>query len=172
MSPPSGHPARQLAFLLGIALPFFGLDQLTKWWAVQNIAFRVELRPVIENFFYLCYWDNTGMAWGLFKDNNLPFIVLSFVALVGLAIGYFREVFPGVVNRSAVGLLTAGILGNLTDRLVHGHVVDLLLFYLHVPGANPFPAFNVADSCICVAAALFIACSFKSERPNPTGDSS
>ena len=44
-------------------------------------------------------------------------------------------------------------MGNLTDRLLHGHVIDFLLFDLHVPLAHPWPAFNVADSCICIAVA-------------------
>ncbi len=153
-----------MKLLLGLALPFYALDQITKWWAINHIDFRTEQRTVITNFFYLCYWDNTGMAWGLFKDNNLPFVFLSVAALIGLAVALFRGAFPDTVSRCGVGLLTAGILGNVTDRLAHGHVVDLLLFYLHIPGADPFPAFNLADACICVAAALFILGSFQAER--------
>jgi signal peptidase II len=65
------------------------------------------------------------------------------------------------VGRIGWALLLAGILGNLTDRLWHGSVVDFLLFDLHVPYAHPWPAFNVADSCIFVAAALFIWQSFR-----------
>jgi signal peptidase II len=64
----------------------------------------------------------------------------------------------------ALGLLLAGIFGNLTDRLVHGHVIDFLLFDLHVPFAHPWPAFNVADSCICIAVVCFIIYSFRQER--------
>jgi signal peptidase II len=60
----------------------------------------------------------------------------------------------------------AGILGNLTDRLVRGHVIDFLLFNLHIRFADPWPAFNVADSCICIAVACFMVYSFRdSSRP-------
>ena len=56
------------------------------------------------------------------------------------------------------------LLGNLTDRLLHGHVIDFLLFNLHVPRADPWPAFNVADSCICIAVICFIIHSFQEKK--------
>ena len=56
-------------------------------------------------------------------------------------------------------------MGNLTDRLLHGAVIDFLLFDLHVPFAHPWPAFNVADACICIAVGCFIIHSFREGRP-------
>jgi len=64
----------------------------------------------------------------------------------------------------SLALLLAGIVGNLTDRLLYGHVIDFLLFDLHVPYAHPWPAFNVADSCISVAVVLFIIQSFRKQK--------
>jgi signal peptidase II len=55
--------------------------------------------------------------------------------------------------------------GNLTDRLLYGHVIDFLLVDLHVPYAHPWPAFNVADSCISFAVVLFIIHSFWKQTP-------
>jgi signal peptidase II len=60
----------------------------------------------------------------------------------------------------SLALLLAGILGNLTDRLLYRHVIDFLLFDLHVRFAHPWPAFNVADSCISIAVVLFVIHSF------------
>jgi signal peptidase II len=68
----------------------------------------------------------------------------------------------------SLALLLAGILGNLTDRLLHGHVIDFLLFDLHVPLAHPWPAFNVADSCICIAVICFIVHAFKRQEVEPS----
>jgi len=64
----------------------------------------------------------------------------------------------------AGALLFSGVLGNLTDRLLHGAVIDFLSFDLHIPFANPWPSFNVADSCICIAAVLFVAASWKNDN--------
>ena len=75
-----------------------------------------------------------------------------------------RGLFRDRLSRLGWALLIAGILGNLTDRLWHGFVVDFLLFDLHIPFAHPWPAFNVADSCICVATGLFVIQSFREQK--------
>jgi signal peptidase II len=58
-------------------------------------------------------------------------------------------------------LLLSGILGNLTDRIAHGFVVDMLKFNFGFFPFHPWPAFNVADSAICIAVGLFIIASFR-----------
>ena len=152
-----------MKFLLAIALPLYVLDQATKLWIVQNFWLH-EQRSVIPGTFDLVYFANTGAAFSMFSDNNRFFIGLSFVALIGLVVFYLRGAFTDRHSRWGVALLLAGILGNLTDRLLHGHVVDFLLFDLHVRFANPWPAFNVADSCICTATGLFILAAFLEGR--------
>ncbi len=156
-----------MKFLLAVALPLYALDQATKLWIVQHFAFH-EQRTVIPDFFDLCYFGNTGAAFSAFTGNNAFFIGLSLVALVGLVFFYLRGAFADRFSRWGVALLLAGILGNLTDRFLHGHVVDFLLFDLHVRFANPWPAFNVADSCICTATGLFIlAALLEGRKPAP-----
>ena len=63
-------------------------------------------------------------------------------------------------------------MGNLTDRFLHGHVIDFALFDLHVPFAHPFPAFNVADSCIFIAVVCFITHSFRQSREKTVPENS
>lgn len=154
-----------MKYLLFITLPLYALDQLTKWLVVRNLEPGFEnRRHVIEGFFDLVYVTNTGAAFSAFSNNNLFFMLLSFVVLAALVFFYIRGAFKGALMLTALALLVAGILGNLTDRIVHKQVIDFLLFDLHVKFANPWPAFNVADSCICVAAALFILASFREEK--------
>ena len=150
--------------LPAITLPLFALDQLTKWWVVAHMVPYDDPRPVIENFFYLCHWQNTGAAFSVGTGNNWFFVVLSAVTLLALLVFYARGVFKDLLSRIGVALLVAGILGNLTDRLRFHHVVDFLLFDLHVRFANPWPAFNVADSCIFVATGCFIIASLRESR--------
>ena len=144
-----------MKFLLAISFPLYVLDQATKLWIVNHFFFH-EQRTVIPNFFDLVYWGNTGAAFSFLTGNNTGFIVLSIVAFIGLIVFFLRGAFTDRFSRWGVALLLAGIAGNLTDRFLHGHVVDFLLFDLHVRFANPWPAFNVADSCICIATGLFI----------------
>ncbi len=150
--------------LLLLTLPLYALDQLTKWLVLRFIG-PEDIVPVIPNFFSLVQVHNTGAAFGMLTNNNLFFIALSVVALVALAIFGWRGAFRDRWMSVGAALLVAGVLGNLTDRLLHGFVVDFLLFDLHVPFANPWPSFNVADSCICVAAGLFVAASFFEKKP-------
>jgi signal peptidase II len=140
-----------------VSLPLYTLDQLTKALVVGNIS-TDEMIPVIPGFFNLVQVHNTGAAFGMLKDNNLFFVALSFSALILLAILAWKGVFVDWTSRWAGALLVAGVAGNLTDRLLHGHVVDFLDVIL--PWYGRWPAFNVADSCICVAAGLFILGSF------------
>jgi signal peptidase II len=142
---------------LSLSLPLYVLDQVTKALVVAKIS-TDEIVPVIPGFFNLVQVHNTGAAFGMLRDNNLFFIVISCAALIILGILGWKKVFADGVSRWAAALLVAGICGNLTDRLIHGHVIDFLDFILPVYGR--WPAFNVADSCICAAAGLFILASF------------
>lgn len=149
--------------LLLLTLPLYALDQLTKALVLRSIA-EHEIVPVIPGWFFLVQWHNTGAAFSLLSNNNGFFVVLSFMALALLVVFARRGAFRDALARRAAALLTAGILGNLTDRLLHGHVIDFLLVDLHVWPANPWPAFNVADACICTAAGLFVIHSFLEGR--------
>ncbi len=155
-----GFLGRFLAFLGVVAL--YGADQATKLWTVANLSLG-EQRVVIDQFFHWVHFSNTGAAFGILQDSNRFFIGLSIVALIALAIALARRIFPGVLNRIAMLLLVSGVLGNLTDRILHGYVVDFLFFDLGFPPANPWPAFNVADSCICVAVVLMLLASLQEE---------
>ena len=158
-----------LLLSLALTLPLYALDQLTKWWIIRRYELGDE-EPIIPGFFSLVYFINTGSAFGMFKDGNTFFIVLSFVALAVIVGSFVRGAIVDPLSRIGAALLAAGVLGNLTDRLIHGHVIDFLLFDLHIRFANPWPAFNVADSCICIAVGLFIIASFREQpKPAPTG---
>jgi signal peptidase II len=153
--------------LLAIALPAYVLDQLTKYLVVWYLPFDPEHRfhhSVIEGFFYLVHWGNTGAAFSFMSGRNDFFIGLSILATIVLFILNRRGAFSDTLSRWGAGLLLGGIFGNLTDRLSHGHVVDFLLFYLRLPYADPWPAFNVADSCIFIAVSLFLIASFREEK--------
>ena len=157
-----------MKLLLALALPIFALDQATKWWTVRHLALSREWPPidpeahlaVWPGVFHLVYWANTGAAFSMGHGKNGWFIAVSLVALIGIVIATMRGVFPDRLSQIGVGLLVGGILGNLTDRILHGHVVDFLLVDLQVRFADPWPAFNVADSAICCAVGTFILASF------------
>jgi signal peptidase II len=146
-----------------LSLPLYALDQWTKQLVLRFIS-PDEPRVVISNFFTLVNVTNTGAAFGSFKGNNTFFIVISIIALLVVMFLLVKRGQVDLWRDVSLALLLAGILGNLTDRLLYGHVIDFLLFNLHVRYADPWPAFNVADSCISIAVVLFIVHSFRKQK--------
>lgn len=146
-----------MKLLLFITLPLYLLDQVTKWLVLRFIS-TDEFVPVIPGVFYLVQVHNTGAAFGMLKDKNLFFMILASVALVLVAIFARRGAFADAPSRFGAALLVSGVLGNLTDRILHGYVIDFLDVIL--PWYGHWPAFNVADSAICAAAALFLISGF------------
>ena len=160
-----------MKFILFLSLPLYALDQWTKHLALRFVS-PEEPRIIISNFFHSVNVTNTGAAFGSFRNNNTFFIVISSIALLIVVGLLMRRRSPDFWRDASLALLLAGILGNLTDRLLYGHVIDFLLFDLHVRFAHPWPAFNVADSCISIAVVLFVIHSlWHGKRPTRTGTS-
>lgn len=128
------------------------LDQLSKFLVKGCLALG-EARPVIGGIFNLTLIRNDGAAFGMLRGNNSLFIALTLVAVVIVVAlrGRYRAASP--VVKIAVGLILGGAVGNLVDRLLLGHVIDFLDFHI---GSCHWPAFNLADSSICIGAALLI----------------
>ncbi len=152
-----------MKYLLYLTLPLYILDQITKAWVTSHfpgMTGAADGIAVIPGFFNLVRVHNTGMAFGL--GNGAWWSNYIFLAIAALAIGFIgylwrKGLLDGVISHIAAALLISGILGNVTDRLARGYVVDFLDFYI---GQNHWPSFNVADSCICVAAGLLMWSSF------------
>src|SRR5438045_7438196 len=112
-----------IAFL---SLPLYTLDQISKYWILHHIDAESQLE-IIPRWFYLVNVTNTGAAFGSFKNNNAFFIVLSCIALVAVLALLLRRRTSDPLSDVSLALLLAGIMGNLTDRFIHGHVIDFLL---------------------------------------------
>ncbi|MGH9751317.1 MAG: signal peptidase II [Blastocatellia bacterium] len=144
----------KLAYLLGAAIVLIA-DQLTKAWATASLKPVVYIE-VIPGFFRLSYATNRGVAFSLFADS--PFDIRWILATISLVaalfvLGYFRRAPADKpwLNVS-LGLLMAGIVGNMVDRVRLGEVVDFI--ELHWRDLYSWPTFNIADSAICVGAVL------------------
>lgn len=144
--------------LLGVALAILILDQITKQWVIRSF-FLGESVSILPSFFNLTYIRNTGAAFGIFATAHpafrVPFFfVVPIIALISIAY-VFRKVPPEDTKMSvALSLVMGGAVGNLIDRVVYGYVIDFLDF--HWDRAYHFPAFNVADSAICVGVGLLM----------------
>ena len=142
--------------LLSIAIVL--LDQITKCLVIAKFHLSDSFE-VIPGLLSLTYVRNMGAAWGMLGGWNSVLVALSAIVLVLLV--FFRRSFltDSLIHRISLGLMLGGIAGNLFDRIRYPYVVDFLDFYWK---SHHFPAFNVADSAICVGVGLYILSSFLS----------
>lgn len=138
------------AFMLGIIV--YLLDQATKYLARLNIS-PYEAIPV-TSFFNLVYVENLGSAFGMFRNLGVYFFIG--VAIVAAVIVSYL-ILKDSENRLAFGFVLGGALGNLTDRIMHGAVIDFFDFYV---GSFHWPAFNVADIGLCIGIGMLLIHAF------------
>lgn len=132
------------------------IDQTSKAWATRTLRFEGD-RSIISGFLNLAYAQNTGVAFSMFDDNgDAGRWGLSIVAIVAatLVLYYFWRT-PRSDDRmlGSLALLLAGIVGNVTDRIRLGFVVDFIDVQF---GGWHYPTFNVADAAICFGAGLML----------------
>ena len=149
-------------FILTVSVSLL-LDQWSKIYIDNNFELSQSKR-IITNFFHLTYVRNPGAAFGILAENaiRIPFFIgISCVATVGI-LWYVRQI-PREKHWQlfALGLILSGALGNLIDRIRFGEVID----FLDVHWYNyHWPAFNVADSAICVGVTIMLICFWHEER--------
>ena len=129
------------------------LDQLTKLLIIKNIPYHSFIQ--LNDYFSIVNVGNTGIAFSMFQNNNIFFIVL--VSLVLIYIIFFiiknNKEFTKLQINCFLLILSGGI-GNLIDRIFRGAVVDFIdIGYKEI---YRWPAFNFADSCVCVGIILFV----------------
>ncbi len=191
--------------LLLCVLGLYLLDQVTKWYIVLNFTPPHELTNMVTDrvpvlvsnglmHFDIIRIHNTGVAFGMANGEIwAPFVFfgVQVLALVGLCVLYRRGFFRTRLLKAAWVFVMAGVLGNMTDRLLQGffvpgaesmgfwekltggYVVDFLDFSFpwivtaDFPFGYHWPSFNVADACVCVATGLFIISAFFFEPDSP-----
>lgn len=152
-----------------IAASIFALDQLTKLAVIKFLPVpRHSEIDVVPGFFTLVHWHNPGAAWSMFQKYNWLLAVISIAALIILVLVRRHFTAGTTIGSIAVALILGGIGGNLLDRLVHGHVIDFLYFHLVTRSGrlHDFPAFNVADSAICIGVGLLFVLSWRVKQPD------
>jgi signal peptidase II len=140
------------------------LDQVTKLAVLGSLVAYHDVIPV-TGFFNLVHVHNTGAAFSLLADQpgwqRGFFVTLALVA-TGVILYLLKKTRGQPLFCGSLALILGGAVGNLVDRVLYGHVIDFLDFYL---GTWHWPAFNVADSAITVGAGLLIWDSFRKGNP-------
>ncbi|MBS1210730.1 MAG: lspA [Proteobacteria bacterium] len=153
---------KRFAGWLVLACVVIGLDQWSKLAILARFA-EYESRPVTD-FFNLVLVYNPGAAFSFLADHagwQRWFFVILAIVICGWLLSMIWQHRREVLQPAAFALVVGGALGNVIDRLVYGRVVDFLDFHL---GLQHWPAFNLADSAICLGVTLMIVAQLRESR--------
>ncbi|VAW91567.1 Lipoprotein signal peptidase [hydrothermal vent metagenome] len=162
---------------LWITVILFILDQVTKQWA-ESVLIKFNPVEVVSNLnLYLAY--NKGAAFSFLSDAGgwQRWFFTTIAIVVSVALIYWMKTLKSHERSSAIGLafILSGAIGNVTDRILFGHVIDFIQFYYQADSCLPgfsyyslmqtgqciWPAFNIADSAIAIGATILIFLALK-----------
>jgi len=134
------------------------LDRFSKIYFFHSLSLG-ESWPVLRGIFHITLVHNTGIAFGLFKNQGIVFIIIPLIAIILLIFNiYYYRNNQEELSRTyivAFSLILGGAIGNLIDRIYFGYVIDFLDFRI-------WPVFNLADSAITIGAAIILLLVFPS----------
>lgn len=140
------------------------LDQLSKLWVLRSLP-EFQPVPVIDGVWNWYRTYNTGAAFSLLGDAGgwQQYLFSGFAVVISLVLAWWLAKTPRNDWKTALpfALVIGGAIGNLLDRLQHGHVVDFIQWHWR---DHYWPSFNIADSAIFVAAAILILTSLRQPR--------
>lgn len=147
---------RSAIIFFGISLSVIALDQVSKNHIVNNVVLN-QGYSVITDYLDVVHVRNSGAAFGFFSGsrgsiNRIILTLVSVAALIVIAGMAFWFSDGSMLSLVALAFFFGGASGNLIDRIIHGEVVDFI--DVHV-GTIHWPAFNVADTSLCIGAVLF-----------------
>lgn len=167
----SAKPWRaNLPGLVTLVLAIVAADQITKFLVVGSLGLG-QSHPLVPGWLHFTLVRNTGMAFGLLSGAAIPFkaalvTLLSLAAMGAVTYYALKSTHNERLTRVGLTFILGGAMGNIIDRVRLGYVVDFVdVFYRD----THWPAFNVADTCICIGVGLLLLDSFRrrDEEPSP-----
>ena len=131
---------------LAIVLILVTFDYIIKT-KIKTIMQLGDSIDVIKNFFSITYVQNTGAAFGMFKDQKILFLIVGIVAILILVYSFSKT--DNKIAKISISMVISGAIGNIIDRLLYGFVVDMFDFH-----AIWSYVFNFADVCVVLGVAL------------------
>ena len=172
-NPPENKSLRNnYLFLFIISSALIVIDQYTKFMVTLHIPLNYSVK-VVEGFFNLTHIRNSGVAFGIFADQQSelkPYLLIfvSVIAIIAILAIFDQTGKEKRLVRTGLILIFSGAIGNLIDRILHKEVIDFIDFFIE---NQHWPAFNVADSCITIGVMFMAADMFVGDKPsNPSSD--
>ena len=158
-------------FLFVISSLLIVIDQYTKFMVTLHIPINYSIK-IVEGFFNLTHIRNSGVAFGIFSDQNSelkPYILIfvSIIAIIAILVIFHQTGKNKKIVQTGLVLVFSGAIGNLIDRVLHKEVIDFIDIFID---NQHWPAFNVADSCITIGVMFMVVDMFVGDGPSKTFD--
>lgn len=140
-----------VAVILAVSGVLVLVDQLLKIWVLNSLAGGPSVL-LIPHLLQLTYVENRGAAFGIMQGRIGILSIVTLAVIVGMLVLLIRGIFKNKMVMWSIGLIIAGGLGNLIDRMTRGFVVD----YLDISPLFSFPVFNFADCCVVIGTVLLM----------------
>ncbi len=153
-------------FLFIISNALILIDQYTKFMVSLHIPLNYSVN-VVAGFFNLTHIRNSGVAFGIFSEQNSalkPYLLIfvSIIAIIAILIIFHQTERGKKLVQTGLVLLFSGAIGNLIDRVLHKEVIDFIDIFF---GNKHWPAFNIADACITIGVMLLAADMLVNSKP-------
>ena len=148
------------------------VDQYTKFMVTLHIPLSYSIN-VVDGFFNLTHVRNSGVAFGIFSEQNSelkPYLLIfvSIIAIIAILVIFHQTDREKRLVQGGLVLVFSGAIGNLIDRVLHKEVIDFIDIFFN---NRHWPAFNVADACITIGVMLLAADLLVSSKPFNSPDS-
>ena len=140
-----------VALILAMSAVLVVIDQMLKIWVLSALPGNPSI-SVIPHLLDLTYVENRGAAFGIFQGRVGILSLLTLAVVIVVTVMLIRGRFPHKLVQVSIGLIIAGGVGNLIDRVSRGFVVD----YLDISPLFSFPVFNFADCCVVIGTGLLM----------------
>lgn len=149
-------------WLMILTIVFLVIDIVSKI-VVSNLMEVHESIMVINDFFYITYVRNTGAAWSILADKTWLIIFISLIIVGFIGFYVYRNRPKSKFEIVGYSMILAGAIGNLTDRIILGYVIDFLDFYIF---GYSYPIFNLADTFIVIGVLLLVIYTWRCKDGN------
>lgn len=143
-----------------IALFVILLDQITKWFIVNNMYLGENI-AIIDNLLYITSHRNRGAAWGILQGQMWLFYVITVIVIIGIIYYLYKEAKGKWLLGVSLGLMLGGAIGNFIDRVIRKEVVDFIHTFIF---NYNFPVFNIADSALVIGVIMLMIQILRDER--------
>ena len=159
-------------FLFVISSSLIVVDQYTKFMVTLHIPLSYSIN-VVEGFFNLTHVRNSGVAFGIFSEQNSqlkPYLLIfvSIIAIIAILVIFHQTEREKRLVQGGLVLVFSGAIGNLIDRVLHKEVIDFIDIFFN---NRHWPAFNVADACITIGVMLLAVDLLVNSKPFNSPDS-